>query len=238
MLTLTPGEVHIWIARCVSAAYPPELEKALSQAERDRARRFRLAKDRLVYRFAHTALRHILGRYLNRGPSDIRFGQNPFGKPFLDETESATPLAFNMSHSGALVVIALSVDRNIGVDVEEIRPIDDIAAIAESHFTPEECRFIFSHALPQQERAFFRCWTRKEAYVKAVGRGLSISLNSFETLDAIRQPVRHMSDGPGAREAATWWLRDLDVPSGYLGAVVVEKGVDRMAYFDWERAQG
>jgi 4'-phosphopantetheinyl transferase len=233
MPTLAAGEVHIWTARLPSCP-TPDLEVTLSGTERDRARRFHFTKHRLAYVFAHAVLRDILSHYLHFCPPDIRFCENLFGKPSLVQTGSGGTLEFNLSHAGSLVLVALSGGRRIGVDVEEIRAVDDFSVIAESHFTPPECAFIFGHGPADREPAFFRCWTRKEAYIKAVGKGLSIALNSFDTLIASGQSGRRIAGGPDRPDVANWWLADLDVPNNYMAAVAVETGIDRLVYFDWQ----
>jgi 4'-phosphopantetheinyl transferase len=233
MPNLALGEVHIWTARLPSSQ-DADLEHTLSEVERDCAHRFHFTKHRLAYVFAHAVLRDVLSRYLNRPAAALRFDKDSFGKPFLSHNTPVASLEFNLSHAGALVLIALSARRRIGVDVEEIRPMDDFTAIAEAHFTPRERAFIFNHAPAYRERAFFRCWTRKEAYIKAVGKGLSIRLNSFDTFIDAGQRGRQLAAGPDAPDVASWWLTDLDVPQDYLGALVVETGIDRLIYFEWK----
>ena len=113
--------------------------------------------------------------------------------------------------------------------------MSDFSLIAESHFTPQECAFIFRHAPADRERAFFRCWTRKEAYVKALGKGLSIALNSFDALIHAGHTGRRLARSADAPEGTYWWLADLDAPEGYMAAVAVETAIDRLLYFNWQR---
>jgi 4'-phosphopantetheinyl transferase len=232
MLKFGAREVHIWSARLPSKP-ASDFDSALSDTERDRAYRFRFSNDRWAYVFSHAVLRNVLSQYLDCSPSDLQFGVSIFGKPFLAKEMGRTP-EFNLSHAGSIVLVALSADRLIGVDVEEIRPMDDFGLIAESHFTSSEHAFISRHPPADRERAFFRCWTRKEAYIKAVGKGLSLALNSFDTLIACGQPGRQLAGRPDAPHVAKWWLADLDVPEGYMAAVAVETGIDRIIYFDWQ----
>jgi 4'-phosphopantetheinyl transferase len=174
----------------------------------------------------------VLSRYLDRPPGDIRFGENSFGKPFVDETNGGRVPEFNVSHAGGLVLVGVCESRRVGIDVEEIRPIDDLSSIAKSHYTSQERAFIFGQASEHRLRAFFRCWTRKEAYVKGLGTGLSIPLDSFET-HIQPEPGRTSHVGPGSTNGANWQLTDLDVPEGYMAAVAVETGMDRVVYFEW-----
>ena len=230
---MVPEEVHIWSARQPSEP-SPDLERALSPEERDRAGRFHFVEHRSAFAFAHGVLRDVLSQYLHRPPRDIRFRQNAFGKPSLDETDGGRQTEFNLSHAGRLVLIGLCRGRRIGIDVEEIRPMDDISAIAESHFTSQEHEFIFRQQPADRDRTFFRCWTRKEAYVKAVGKGLSIPLNSFDTLTSEAQRGGLLDSGSSSKDGAMWQLADLELPEGYVGAVAVETGINRLVCFEWQ----
>ena len=233
MSTLPLEEVHIWCAH-QPLTPRPELEATLSSDECERADRFHFAKHRLAYQFAHAVLRDVLGRYLHRPPRDIRFAENAFGKPFLHETNGGKMPEFSLSHAGRMVLVGLCRGRRIGVDIEEIRPIGDTSAIAESHFTPQECAFIFDQKPANREHAFFRCWTRKEAYVKAVGKGLSIPLNSFNTQISHGKPAGFLESGPASTDGATWQLADLDLSKDYAAAVAVESGIGRLVYSEWD----
>lgn len=235
MAVLGPGEIHIWTA-CLPPNPTPEFENILSQAERDSAHRM-LTKHRLAYVFAHAVLRDILSRYLSRPPGQIRFDQDSFGKPFLVGGDARVPLQFNMSHSGKVVLVSLACERHIGVDVEEVRPLDDLTSIAESNFTRQECAFVLRHAPEDRGRAFYRCWTRKEAYVKAVGKGLSIPLKSFDVSNSVAQCEQRLPRKADTDEVESWWLVDVEVPAGYLAAVAVEKGFDRLVYAEWRAGE-
>ena len=165
-------EIHSW---CVRLDVPPEtiagLYATLSQDERDRSARFRFARDRQRFIAARGALRALLGRYLGTRSGDIRFTYNAFGKPDLSP-EFGGRLRFNLSHSGDLALIAVTTDAAVGVDLEYVRAHPDYPEIARSVFSAtevEELNRLPSHLYP---RAFFTCWTRKEAYVKARGEGL------------------------------------------------------------------
>jgi 4'-phosphopantetheinyl transferase len=234
MLTLNSGDVHIWTAR-LPLGNTSEFYLDVSSAERDHADRFHFSKDRVAYLFAHAVLRNVLSQYLRCPPGDLEFDVNAFGKPFLGKTAGAGKLEFNLSHAGSLIVIGLSANRSIGVDVEELHIVSDFSLIAESYFTPEECRFVFQQASSDQEWAFFRCWTRKEAYIKAIGQGLSIPLNSFDTLIPYGQAGRLLVGAADIPGDGKWWLEDLDLPKPYIGAVAVQNRTDRMMYFEWCR---
>jgi len=157
MPILPPEQVHIWSARQESTLLPA-VEATLSTQERARAERFRFPQHRLAYVFAHAVLRDVLSRYLHCSRDAIRFYQNHFGKPFLENGDSGTALEFNIAHAGGLVLVALCSGRRIGIDVEEIRPMDDMMAISEWCFTSQECAFIFRQRRSDRVRAFWSCW--------------------------------------------------------------------------------
>lgn len=213
---LERDEVHIWTA-LVPPAPPPDLAGTLSVEEFDRARRFRFAADRLRYVFAHAVLREVLSSYAGCPAADLRFARNRFGKPFLEATGGSRPPAFNLSHAGEVILLGVCGGGNLGIDVEQIRPVDDALSIAESQYGPLEYASVLAQPAGARDRAFFRCWTRKEAWVKALGAGLSIPLNSFDTL----------ADAPALQ------VNDLPVPDGYVAAVAVEKAFDRLVRFEW-----
>ena len=177
----------------------------LSEDELDRAGHFHFEKDRVAFILARGFLRTLLGRYLG---GEVRFVYGAHGKPALYR---AGP-GFNLSHTDGLVALGLTLDGEIGVDVERIRPMENRDAIAERYFSRSEYGQVLSDEL------FFQCWTRKEAYIKAVGGGLSIPLKSINT------------DG--------WSVIDLRPRDGYVGAVALEGGpwTLRMLEFNWSRA--
>jgi 4'-phosphopantetheinyl transferase len=237
--TLNTGEVHVWTALVRADAVSADLSGTLSGEELERAGRFHFETLRQHYIFAHAFLREVLGRYCNREPRALRFERDTFGKPSLARSSTAasgaeTSLRFNLSHSGAVVMLAVTHDRLIGVDVEEVRPLKDMEPIARAHFTDEECAFVLRQEPSEREGAFFRCWTRKESYIKALGKGLSIPLNSFDTSIAPDAPGRLLARSTEMPNIESWWLSDLDAPAGYAGALTVERGFERLSYFRWE----
>ena len=155
-----------------------ELYAVLADDEREKAGRFHFRRDRDRYVAARGILRRVLARHLAAAPEHIRFAYGPYGKPYLEAPRSSEDLDFNVSHSGGLAVFA--VGRNpMGVDVEAVRELSDMLPIAERFFSQDEVRDL--RAIPAAERAaaFFRCWTAKEAYIKARGEGLSMPLDRF-----------------------------------------------------------
>jgi 4'-phosphopantetheinyl transferase len=154
--------------------------KTLSLDERERAERFHNNKDASRYIWHHSTLRQVLCQYLNIQPQKIIFQHNPLGKPSLIEELNPNKLSFNMSHSGDIALIALTSNRQIGIDVELIKSIPDMSRMVELYFSKSEIKCY--RALPNSEKllVFFSAWTRKEAFLKAIGEGLQYPLEQIE----------------------------------------------------------
>ena len=186
-------------------APPPGIEQWLSDDERARAARFVKDSDRWRFIEAHALLRFVLGHHLDIEPSSIEFVLSPHGKPRQSCPASARGVAFNLSHTVGMIVVALAGDgQRVGVDVEKCGPSVDALEIASSHFSPQESAYL--DALPPAARAdaFRQLWTRKEALHKADGRGLSLPLDTFNTLDD---------------RCGDWIVTDLALQAGHVGAV-------------------
>jgi len=226
--TLAAGEVHVWLVRADDAALCMACcENLLAAAERERAARFKFEKDRQLYTAAHSALRSILADYLKVTPADLQFETGPRGKPRLTPTFTKHKLEFNLSHSHEVALIAVTREQEIGVDVERIREDFAFAEVAERYFTAKEVSAI--RALPEslQRRAFYQCWTSKEAFLKAKGVGLSGELDEVEiVLDGDRR-VRVKSRLPG------WCLNEIDPCDGYAGAMALEGNEIDLRCYDW-----
>jgi 4'-phosphopantetheinyl transferase len=229
-VVLHPDEVHVWrMALSVPEPRIRRLRELLTPDERTRAERFRFAPDRDSFIVARGTLRTLLGRYLRREPSALRFSYGPQGKPAL--VEPSDGLSFNVSHSHGFALYAVTRDRLVGVDIERIRPDLADEKIAERFFAPGEVARLFSLAPELRHDAFFACWTRKEAYIKAVGQGLSLSLQQFEVSLAPYEPAALLAtfDDPG--EASYWTLHNLEPGAGYAAAVAVRGLGVRIACF-------
>src|SRR5262249_12645966 len=148
--------------------------------EEQRMRRFRFDEDRRRYLLGRGLLRLLLGHYLELTPDLLRFDYTPFGRPHLAAGLAPQLLEFNVSHSGELILIAVAAGRSLGIDVEQIRADVEVKAIAARFFSPSEQEALGRLAEGQQVEAFFDCWTRKEAYIKAKGDGLSLPLDQFD----------------------------------------------------------
>jgi 4'-phosphopantetheinyl transferase len=191
-------------------------ERVLVTNEIYRAQQFSFSHLRESFIIARGALRFLLGRYVNLHPNSIRFIYGSKGKPYLD---SLTPIHFNMTHSGDLAAVAITSHCQIGIDLERIRPLPEIQQIASHFFCSEETTEIMSLPQSERERAFFCCWTRKEAYIKALGEGLYTPLDSFRVTVKPRTPVCLVHIEQDLLAADEWTLHDLCLASDYTAAL-------------------
>ena len=222
---LPPGprddEVHAWAVPVDVPPAPPEvLRSVLSADERERADRFRFEDDRRRYIIGRGVLRVLLGHCTGTEPQRLAFEYGQHGKPALAEPGGPAPLAFNVSHSGRWVLIGVTRGRAVGVDLERIRPLADLEAIAVRHFTAAEAARILAFRGERRTMAFFACWTRKEACVKAEGAGLSKPLDRFEVSVLPEDTVGRIRAGDAPGPGPTHWtLWSLAPEPGYLAAV-------------------
>jgi 4'-phosphopantetheinyl transferase len=232
-VTLEPGQVDVWkIALDQPSGIVADLRGVLSAGEIERADRFRVNRGAERYIVGRGAIRRLLERYTGLPAKELAFDLNEFGKPELPGSE----IMFNLSHSHGIALVAVTRGRAIGVDIERIREEVTIDRIAERFFSPAEVRALSALPAHQQAQAFFNCWTRKEAWIKARGQGLSIALNSFEVSLAPGDPARLLATRPDPEEARRWSLAALDCEPGYAAALAVagELGEVRVADY-WFR---
>ena len=231
---LFPDEVQVWLETLEHGATQAErFFQTLSADEQDRALRFHFEKDRVRFVTARGILRQLLGTLLRIEPDRLCFQFSEYGKPSLTDEFSASDLKFNVSHSGEKLLIAISKGREIGIDVEKIRPDFSTEEIAERYFSAfEVTRF---RSLPEEVRseAFFSCWTRKEAYIKAIGNGLSCPLDEFDVTFAPGEPAGLLAVRGHAFPASAWSMHDLEVGPGYKAALVAEGKDWRLTFRDW-----
>jgi 4'-phosphopantetheinyl transferase len=230
--TLASDEVHVWRARLDRSEREREvLLASLSDDEHRRAARFHFAEGRNHYIAGRGMLRQILARYLGIAPGDLRFGYNRHGKPCL---QGEARLRFNLSHSRGLALYCVALDREVGVDVEFMRPDFACTSIAERFFSANEVAVL--RELPDAERvaAFFRCWTRKEAYIKARGKGLAIPLDHFDVSLRPDEPAELLDDRDRPTETGRWRMDGLDPGAEFAGALAVEGHNWRLRRGDWQ----
>lgn len=213
------NEVHLWRA---STRLPPAaasgLEGFLSNDELAKARRYRHDTDRVRYLASHAVSRLVLSRYVGIPPSSLTFSSGPQGKPTL-ECDSNSPIFFNLSHSGDLTLLAISGDRAVGVDIEEIRGDLDVPALALAVLSNSELRLLHAAPAVAQRALFFRFWVRKEAVLKGCGLGLTMEPRRVEV-------VENVSAGDGSAETvlsggqpAKWRVREVEIGDRYAAAV-------------------
>lgn len=236
-ITLSGDEVHVW---CVPLDQPAsrvkQLAYVLSADEQARSERFYLVQERRRFIVSRSLLRVALARYVDVEPNQLQFCYSPRGKPALLDTMAGADLCFNVSHSQELALFAMTYNQAIGVDLEHIRPIVDVQNIADRFFSAHESATL--RVLPPSKllEGFFNCWTRKEAYVKARGEGLSAPLDEFEVSLAPGEPAKLLRIGGDPREASRWVLRGLAPASTYVAALAVEGHVRRLECWYWPGA--
>ena len=220
-LSLAANEVHLWGIN-LDAVAPGEAKwrTVLSPDELARADRFHFARDRQHFTATRALLRMILGRYLGCDPSRPTFVYSDRGKPSLG-ANSAIPVQFNVSHSGGRAVLAFSLGRDVGVDIERIRDNLDCDVLAERYFSSAEQKALSVLPLSERCSGFFHCWTRKEAYIKAHGAGLSLPLDSFDVSIVRGEQSALLATRLDAGEAGRWSLREVDAGEGYAAALCV-----------------
>lgn len=206
------------------------LRELLSAEELERAGRFRFPKDRDRYTIARSGLRSILARYLHVTPAEIRFQYGAHGKP---RVSPKVGLQFNLSHAEKIAVVGLAMNRSVGVDVERIQCLSDLEKLALRCFSESEASVLF--ALPEDERPerFFRIWTRKEACLKALGSGFSVSPVSATVMDDLGEalPVARVGDSAAAK---SWRMFEFIPASGYRAALALEEPASPRTLRFWE----
>jgi 4'-phosphopantetheinyl transferase len=223
-LALEASDVHVWL---VSLNQPVAIVNGLLQLvspdEQAKADRFQFEIDRRRFIVARGCLRTILAGYLGIAPAAIQFSYGNHGKPKLaTQTASASQLKFNLAHSGDRAVYAFTLIGEVGVDLERIRPDFDGDEVARRFFSPSEVACLNQFSVAARQQAFFQCWTRKEAFIKAKGLGLSIALDQFDVTLAADEEAALLRTRWDESEAARWSLQEIDVGPDYAAAVAIE----------------
>ena len=217
-------EVQIWRA---FLDQPPleiaRLFELLSDDEQVRARRFRFRRDYVRYIAARAMLRTVLGRYVDMNPGRLKFLYGAWGKPSLARECEGDFVRFNLSHSQGVALLGVTRQFEIGIDVEFIREDFATIEIAQQFFSLGELAALRTLPADALARAFFNCWTRKEAFIKARGEGLSLPLDKFEVSLLPGEAARLVRTEFDPEEANRWVLRDLNIDDHYVGALAIEK---------------
>lgn len=238
---LPSAEVHLW-------AWPLEcgqedevaLNALLDEEERERAGRFLFQRHRAAYVTARARMRCVLGAYLDRSPVALGLGRDALGKPQVSSPQRGAPIQFNLGHSERLALLAVSRNIALGVDVEELVPLQPEAAweTAKAHFSPRELGDLawLRRAAPEESEdgwiaGFYRCWTRKEAIAKGEGAGLRIPLDAFDVTLLPEAPARLLGSRPAANLRRDWELYDLTPAAEMVGALAASPKPERIACF-------
>ncbi len=229
---LVRGEVHVWQGELdVSSESLERLAATLSPSEHDRANRFRAAEHRRRFVAGRGMQRDVLARYAGVAPERLTFATGPAGKPSL--APNPRNVRFNASNAGGLAVVAVAAGLEVGIDIEPLRPIPDALDLARRFFSPAEIEALTATPVREHDAAFLVAWTRKEAYIKALGGGLGVGLDSFTVSIGAGQPARLLDDGLGPATGDRWSLMTLTCATGWTGALAVEGAVDSVRYFVW-----
>src|SRR5260370_29707972 len=230
---LPEDEIHVWRTSLdVAASGVAKVRQMLSPDERERADRFHFEADRRRCVIGRGYLRLLLGEILDLPANKLQFEYDEFGKPGLIPRQGL-PLQFNVSHSGDLILIAITMGRAVGIDVERIRTDLDLDGIAARFFSTNECKALASLAGPARFEAFFRCWTRKEAYLKARGVGLSLPLDQFDVSFLPNEEPQLLATRPDPAEASQWRGRALDLSREYAAALAATNSKLGLKWWDW-----
>jgi 4'-phosphopantetheinyl transferase len=222
LLELAADEVHVWVANLDGYA-AADLKLLLARDELSRAARFHFDKDRNHFIVARAWLRKLLGAYTGVGAGELRFAYGEKGKPSLGDQRDA--LNFNLAHSHGMAIYAFSRARELGVDLEFIREDLSDEKIAERFFSRRELDDLKGLPVELRRQGFFDCWTRKEAYIKARGEGLSMPLDEFDVSLTPGEAAVLLRNHKEPEEVSRWSMKTVDVPDGYVAALVVE-GLD------------
>lgn len=222
-LSLSQADVHVWSANQDEPIYPMEqLWQTLSIDEQQRATRFHFERDRRRFIVGRGLLRAILARYAQIEAGQVRFTYGQRGKPALAEACGGEMLKFNVSHSNGHILCAVTNRREIGVDIEHVHVISEADSIAERFFAPSENEIFRQLPVSEKLTAFFNCWTRKEAYIKATGDGLSRPLDQFSVSFIPGEPARMVRCYDIPEEVHRWSFYALHPAPGYIAALCVE----------------
>ena len=215
---LDAKQVHVWAWNLDLAPLPSDWE-LLNEEETLRARRFVFPQDRDRYVRAHSAMRTLLGDYTGVSPTGISFSTNAYGKPQIQSGNVMERIRFNLTHSAGIAALAVTRDYELGVDIEQVRPIDP--EIAGDHFSSRE--LLTLQGLPPEQwlQGFYRCWTSKEALLKGEGLGLNLPLDGFDVEVHPRRPPALLDVRPQTRIATNWLLAELVPAQDIVGTLAI-----------------
>lgn len=232
-LILGEDEAHIWRADLeFNARFQSSFFKILSPDEKSRADKFRFAKDSRNFIIARGILRSLIGKYLEIDPAKIFFHYTEFGKPAIAGNHS---LQFNISHAQNIALFAFIRKFNIGVDVEFVNPQIEVKDIATNFFSANEISKLLALPGNQHTLGFFNCWTRKEAFIKAVGEGLSFPLDQFEVSLEPDKPAKLLATNWEPEAVSKWSIYSISPGANFVGSVAIEGLVEDVKFWDWHK---
>jgi 4'-phosphopantetheinyl transferase len=232
-VVLGNNEAHIWHVDIKKTAHDLEYYRGLlSDEEREQENRYHFERDRMRYAITHGVLRLLIGVYLNIAPHKVSFNFSKRYKPALSDNANLK-LCFNLSHSGNFIVYAFSMDCELGIDIETIRKMKDADGIIERFCSEREKVDYFSVPKKDRTKAFFNCWTRKEAYTKARGDGLYFPLDHFSVSLKPGDSPRLIEVADESGEKDRWDIHEIPVHDEYLGALAIENRKSILRFFQW-----
>jgi len=240
-VTLSPGDIrqpraghlHLWRTPLLGREKDVATAKTfLSTAELARAARFHYARDHVAYVITRSTLRRILGRCLRRNPRTLEFVYGSFGKPALVTDDPSTTLQFNVAHAGGYALLGFTTGADLGVDLEPENDDLEIFRLIDRYFSPEETKQVMALPVADRVPAFFRTWTRKEAFIKANGAGLSLPLEQFGVSVGINEPTRLRRIDWAPDEVDQWALGSFMVAERLPGAAVTGGKLEQVCYYD------
>lgn len=230
-MSASSAVIDVWHVDLDAACETPE--DILSEDELARAARFATARHRRRFMTGRAALRRILASRLALAPAALRFNYGDWGKPALAPRIGGPALTFNISHCADLMLCAVGCDRAIGIDVERVRQDTDVMGLAQRYFSAQERAMLAQLDAVAQRQGFIACWTRKEAYIKAIGMGLSAPLDGFSVSAPPNEPPRLLSVADAPEEASRWSMAAFDPAPGFTAALVAEGGDWSLVHHRW-----
>ena len=236
---LRQNEVHVWIASLDRRQSELSFfQSILAQDEIGRADRFHFQKDRERFVAGRGLLRMILSSYLGVPPREIIFTYGSHGKPGLKRQDGQPAVEFNLAHSAGKAIYAMTKDRSVGVDIESIQTAFPVEDVARNFFSSTELSAFRALPITLRTEAFFKCWTRKEAFIKALGDGLSCPLSDFDVSLAPGEPARLLNVGWAPEETSRWCIADINAVVGCAAAVVFSGSRCRLHVSHWDLNSG
>jgi 4'-phosphopantetheinyl transferase len=234
-LPLSTGEIHTWLACLEKPPYViQKLAKTLSSEEQKRASRYRFDRNKNQFILSHGILRTLLGLYTGKSPDQLQFIYGDKGKPRLQDRFGKRKIHFNLSRSGRMALYGFARGHEIGVDIEQINNFVDIELITEHFFSRREKSDLST--LPEHEKktAFFNCWTRKEAYLKAIGTGLADPLDRFDVSLNPAEPAKLLGIKGNSKGTSQWSIFGLTPSPDYVAAIAIRSRRFKMKLRHWE----